>query len=84
MAHQQRQLALYLVDACTNTPTPAEMASCVRAVLDEGYRRAFATAGAWMQQLAASDADGDHLAARFAAISAELADLRSRVERIRS
>jgi replicative DNA helicase len=78
--HQHHQLALYLVDACTNTPTPAALANCVRAVLDDAYRRAFDTFGLRMQELSASGADRSQLAVQFAAIGEELTDLWRRTE----
>jgi hypothetical protein len=73
-------LALYLVDACTNTPGPAALANCVRAVLDDAYRRAFDTFGLRMQELSASGADRSQLAVQFAAIGEELTDLWRRTE----
>jgi replicative DNA helicase len=78
--HQHHQLALYLVDACTNTPSPTALANCVRAVLDDAYLRAFDTFGLRMQELAASGADRGHLAVQFAAIGEELGDLWRRTE----
>jgi replicative DNA helicase len=78
--HQHHQLALYLVDACTNTPGPAALANCVRAVLDDAYRRAFDTFGLRMQELSTSGADRSQLAVQFAAIGEELTDLWRRTE----
>jgi replicative DNA helicase len=76
-----RQLALYLFDAYAQAVAPAAaIGSYARAVLEEAYRRALHTGGARMQQLAASGADGDELARGFAALAAELADMRSRAQ----
>lgn len=80
-AQEHKNLALYLFDAYAQAVAPATaIASYARAVLHEAYRRAFDTCGARMQQLAASAADPDQLAHQFAAIGAELADLRRRAE----
>ena len=54
--HQHHQLALYLVDACTDTPNPADLASCVQTVLEDAARRAFDTRAIRMQELTASGA----------------------------
>lgn len=78
--HQHHQLARYLVDASTNTPTPASLATCVRILLEDAYRRAFDTCGSRMQELAACGASPHRLAQQLAALTKELDDLLSRTE----
>jgi hypothetical protein len=78
--HQHHQLALYLVDACTNTLTPAGLATCVLTVLEDAYRRAFDAFGSRMQELAAGGVDRHRLAWQFATLSEELDELLRRTE----
>jgi replicative DNA helicase len=72
---QHHQLARYLVDACTDTPNPPDLASCVHTVLEDAFRRAFDTRASRMQELPASGASRDRLAQQFAAIRTELDDV---------
>jgi hypothetical protein len=79
--NRHKQLALYLFDAYAQAVAPGTaIKTYARDVLDEAYRRAFATCGIRMQQLAASSADLDTLAEQFSAVRDELADLWRRAQ----
>lgn len=77
---RHHQLALYLVDAYTQNIGSALAASLARQVLDDTYRRAFASLGLRMQQLGEADVDRDELTEQFGLIREELADLWRRGE----
>jgi hypothetical protein len=79
-AKWHHQLALYLVDAYTQNISSALAASLARQVLDDAYRRAFASLGLRMQQLGEADVDRDELTEQFGLIREELADLWRRGE----
>ena len=80
-AAEYAQLALYLFDAYAQAVAPhAAITSYAQELLDDAYRRAFASCGIRMQQLVGSGAERTDLTNQFNEIRDELADLRHRAD----
>jgi replicative DNA helicase len=74
-ARQLHELAMYLADAYTESIGSAFADRFARQVLDDAYRRRFATLGQRMQQLAETGTERAELAKQFDTIREQLTDL---------
>jgi replicative DNA helicase len=79
-AARHHRFAVHLAGLYTNTVSPVAVRQYARAVLDDAYRRAVASHGIRLTQLAESGADTSELSDYLGAMCAELAGLWDRAK----